>query len=469
MELGRKERIINEQQIVISDLKAKRAESDRQRLILLEKSSANTTIPSPFHQSGEKREDELELIQLRQIKEILEKELNALKKSLKSQKDHNAEQLVEIKKLHEEIALLNKQKELFQMDLLQQQSTRTEYQLSELRKDISETTLNWEITEQNNQRFQEIAAKYQELIQREQEKVVLLETQNQLLEERMEMMKQELNIFRSLDIYEATITSEMKKYHSRRSPLVSKKPITQAEKKENYQSEEPLLSSDDEYDGAYHSAKASHPSPAPVPLTTHSSRSSTTATRLSGSRVDSHTTPLNWGSEPKGDGDDRNLPGDEDVGPELVLRDISQSPQLPLRAQTSLKSSFDSVKSNLQSHNLQDSKQITPSLTRNLERRDVFSPSQVKERSDSTWKPSPSPALLSRHLGSQNEVKSRTVGSAKPEVPSRIPNQQERNTSTDTPTSATRTHQTLRAGGLTQSSRPSKEEFERAKKLLAKR
>lgn len=417
----------------------------------------------------------MELIQLRQIKEILEKELSTLKKSLKSQKDHNNEQLLEIKKLHEEMALLKKQKELFQMDLLQQQSTRTEHQLNELRKDISETTLNWEITEQNNQRYQEIASKYQELIRREQEKVVLLETQNHLLEERMEMMKQELSIFRSLDIYEATIASEMRKYHESKSPSTIKQTVVLRHEKKgrSYQSADRLLSSDEEEDDSYHH---SNPLPAPVPMTATPTARPSPTSRSIGSRLESRNVPsTTWHSEMKGDDDD-----EEEVGPELILQDISQSPPVESRVH-SLRSS--AVQSTLP----QDSKQITPSLTRNMgaDSRDHFSSAPASSRDNAhrsgfAWKPSPAPSLLNRQSDSRKEISARVSKTDNVLLSSREERNHKYLSSASTgpldrgevpaiSTSPASRPTALRAGGLLHSSRPSKDEFERAKRLLAKR
>jgi hypothetical protein len=484
---------VQEQQVLISDLKAKRAESDRQRLLLLEKAASHGAISLPLSRE-EKREEEMELIQLRQVREILEKELNALKKSLKSQRDINTEQLSEIKKLHEEMSVLKKQKDLFQMDLMKQQTSRTEHQLSELRKDISETTLNWEITEQTNQRFQEIAERYQEIVSREQEKVVLLETQNQLLEERMEMMKQELSIFRSLDIYEATVTSEMRRYHERKSSGSRSSSPTALPRSGagTERAAKELLSSDDdedeEFHGRFHFNRSSHPAPAPVPTSSFSSS------------LPSHQQPppslATWRSEMKGDEDSLSSPRqqqqrqhrggreDEELGPQLALQDMAHSPalhsslstssrhSLPIPTNNSSSASSSSAMatsrsaysfSSRQAHLFQDSKQLTPSMTRGLVKGRADLPperAQPRERESLSWKPVAAPSLLSGQ-GTRDGDRKETLGSHRGA----------------TGESASSSRQgpapSLRAGpgrgGSLHPGRPSKDEFERAKRLLSKR
>lgn len=478
LELGRKERIVQEQQVLISDLKAKRAESDRQRLLLLEKAASPGAISTPLSRE-EKREEEMELIQLRQVKEILEKELNALKKSLKSQREINAEQLSEIKKLHEEMNVLKKQKDLFQMDLMKQQTSRTEHQLSELRKDISETTLNWEITEQNNQRFQDIAEKYQEMVSREQEKVVLLETQNQLLEERMEMMKQELSIFRSLDIYEATVTSEMRRYHERKSKSRSSPTSPPQFSPLRGKAIEDPVSSDDDDETDFHQRFQLHPSPAAsVPSSSFSSSHQLNPTRIT------------WRSEMKGEEESSSSPRqqrqqhqgryDEELGPQLAMHDMIQSPlpsshsSLPPRSRFPLSNTSSSSSSAVgtsrsgytfssrPAHLFQDSKQLTPSmikLTGVSSKEDTKQSMstervQVRERETISLKPMAAPSLLSRQgLRSGDGRKDFSVGSHRGA----------------TGESSSHQPRTLQVGGTPHQGRPSKDEFERAKKLLSKR
>jgi hypothetical protein len=472
---------VQEQQVMITDLKTKRAESDRQRLLLLEK-NAGVAPPSPHHSREDRREEELELIQLRQVKEILEKELSSLKKSLRSQKEISSEQLTEIKRLHEEVGVLKKQKDLFHMDLVKQQSSRTEYQLNELRKDISETTLNWEITEQHNQKFQELTEKYQELIRREQDKVVLLETQNRLLEERMEMMNQELNIFRSLDIYEATVSTEMKRYHESKSPLTlrrgEREAAVQAGQREVKKSATTILSSDDDEDD-YHGRARSRTSVRPLSSPTHAPNSTdrkasqpraSQTLRAKGAR--SPVTPLvSWRSEMKGEDPQQIKDEEDEVGPGLAMQDMTPSPAYNFRRPVPP----------------QDSKQLTPSLSKLTEERGVHSLSTFSSRTQAprerqnedplSLRQPPSSARLG--LGNRREQEmgagrvsvsafaSRSLGhdivAAPP--PSRAFGQDP----TDRAQIGASSRPSSRVGGLASSGRPSKDEFERAKRLLSKR
>jgi hypothetical protein len=540
LELGRKERVAQEQQLLISDLKAKRAESDRQRLLLLERSAASggTQGLSQSQSREERREEEMELVQLRQMKEILEKELSALKRSVRSQRESNVEQQSEIKRLHEELSVLKKQRDLFQMDLLKQQTSRTELQLSELRKDISETTLSWEATEQSKAQFQEIAERYGELVRREQEKVVLLETQNQLLEERMEMMKQELSIFRSLDIYEATVSSEMRRYHENNSNSNSSRggnPTALSQQQLKHRSvsafatgDKELLSSDEEeeeFHGRFQFNRSSHPSPAPAPVPSSTSASASASLSV----------PLaTWRNERKAEEDEesprrmkqqqqqqrqqRGREGgegrddEEEIGPQLALKDMALSPSqlLPLprdMAQThyalpansssgrhSSSSSSSSAPSLLassrggytsrQAHLFQDSKQLTPSMTRlpapppppqtQASHRDQ---DRVNQR-ETLWKPAAQPSLLSRQGAGAARSSSVLAGfssSTNSGSSSHRGSTGESSAALASPSSSSRNSgsASLRTGGaaglMTQQGRPSKDEFERAKRLLSKR
>jgi hypothetical protein len=481
LELGRKERAVQEQQVMITDLKAKRAESDRQRLLLLEKNAG--VAPSSPHQSREdRREEELELIQLRQVKEILEKELGSLKKSLKAQRETNAEQLAEIKRLHEEVGVLKRQKDLFQMDLMKQQSSRTEYQLNELRKDISETTLNWEITEQHQQKFQGLAERYQELIRREQDKVVLLETQNRLLEERMATMSQELSIFRSLDIYEATVSTEMKRYHESKSPLTLRRPEREVTGRKEEKIASAVVSSDEDDDEDYHervrgSWTGTRSLSSPQSASSDREPPSRGSQTLRGKGARNPPPLVSWKSEMKGE-DSHNARNEEDeVGPGLAMQDMTPSP--------SLATAYNFPRRALPTP---DSKQLTPSLSRLTEERERVSSTRTqafglkqrdsadtlswmhqtsssrqgvagrREQEGGTGRVSES-AFTSRSLGHDKVTLSARTSIVAAEHPA----------SRSSTAAAASPRPSPRLGGLTPSARPSKDEFERAKRLLSKR
>ncbi|CAE7832667.1 unnamed protein product, partial [Symbiodinium microadriaticum] len=158
LELSRSERMVQEAQLTTADLKAKRAESEKQRLALLEKlqSQSASTVTAAQHREGD-RQLELENMRLIQSKEILEMEMDALAKSLRSQKQINAGMLEEMDRLRAELDRLQQERDLFHRDVALHESGRTELQLHELRRELAKTVDDWQDTENTKESYEELS------------------------------------------------------------------------------------------------------------------------------------------------------------------------------------------------------------------------------------------------------------------------------------------------------------------------
>jgi hypothetical protein len=215
LELSRSERLLQEQVASVTELKAKRAESERQRMALLEKlQKALTDNAAAQGREGNGRELDLEVLKLTQAKEILERELSTLTKSLRSQKQINAEQMLEIDRLRGEVDRLQQEKDFFRRDMAVHESGRTELQLQELRKELTRTVDDWKESESTRESYEQSSGEASTRLEREKEKVGLLKTQVGLLEDRLDVMSQELAVFRSLDIYHNSMDAELRSYRN---------------------------------------------------------------------------------------------------------------------------------------------------------------------------------------------------------------------------------------------------------------
>ena len=221
LELSRSERVLQEVQQTNADLKTKRAESEKQRVLLLEKLHKASHQSSSGPQKDEERQQlELENIRLTQSREILEKELAALGKSLRSQKQINADVLEELDKMRAEVSRLKQEKNFFHRDMSLQESERTELQLQELRRELTRTVDDWKDVETTKDTLEELSGQANARLEREKEKNSLLQTQVTLLEDRLDLLSQELAVFRSLDIYHTSMDAEMRQYRkAATSPL----------------------------------------------------------------------------------------------------------------------------------------------------------------------------------------------------------------------------------------------------------
>ena len=95
-----------------------------------------------------------------------------------------------------------------QASLLREQS-RAEVQIQGLRSDLEQTVRSWRDSEQVRQDKDESLQHLRRELAREKERVHLLKSQVTLLEDRLRVNLQELNVYRSLDMYKSGMSKEM--------------------------------------------------------------------------------------------------------------------------------------------------------------------------------------------------------------------------------------------------------------------
>jgi hypothetical protein len=89
------------------------------------------------------------------------------------------------------------------------ESTRTEIQLSELKKDLDMTINDWRVSERDRTVKEDTVRELNAELCKERERTSLLKTQVSLLDERLRVSYQELSVFRSLDVYHKSYQAGM--------------------------------------------------------------------------------------------------------------------------------------------------------------------------------------------------------------------------------------------------------------------
>ena len=212
LDVQRLQRTVTEMEALVEDLKRKRAESDKQRTMLLQRMNKLSTENDS---SGrEKVREEYNVLErefhgVQQHNKTLNLELSNLQKSYKQVKATNTELMDAMESLRSEIADLKQEREFFRRDISQMESSRAEKQIQELRKDLAVTAEQWQSSEDVRTQKEEAISDLQYKLSRERDQVALLKAQIRLLEDRVSVTSQELSIFRSLDIYQKSMAAAL--------------------------------------------------------------------------------------------------------------------------------------------------------------------------------------------------------------------------------------------------------------------
>ena len=206
----RLQRTVSELESVVDDLKKKRSESDKQRTVLLERLNKLNAVSDAVSRSRDRdhcRELELELESVRVHNCSLEKELTTTQKSYKLLKSSSVEMSEVVDSLRVEVSELKQEREFFRRDLTHSHTTHAEKQIVALRKDLTATTSEWQAAEELRVQREETVAEWSARLDAEKDKVALLQAQIRVMEQRSEVVAQELSIFRNLDIYQKSMSA----------------------------------------------------------------------------------------------------------------------------------------------------------------------------------------------------------------------------------------------------------------------
>jgi hypothetical protein len=218
LELSRSTRKNEELASKTEEYKKQRDVAERSRIEILQKSSQTGMLEQENLQQRN-AEYALEIQNIKQSKETLQREVEMLERTLKTQKATTKDAMNEISRLQGELAAFKHEKEVHRRDLSANDANRTELQIKELRKDLEKTVVEWQKSEHDKSDKVEALRQCQDELIKEKEKSSLLKTQVLLLEDRIRVMSQELAAFRSLDIYHTTMQSELKSYRSKSPEL----------------------------------------------------------------------------------------------------------------------------------------------------------------------------------------------------------------------------------------------------------
>lgn len=180
LDVQRLQRTVTDMELLVTDLKQKRAESDKQRTVMLErlnKMSASNDAGSRDKTREKINQLERDLQNMQQENKTLGLELSNIEKSNKHLKATNNEQTDVIDSLRVEIADLKQEREFFRRDFSQMESGRAEKQIQELRKDLAVTSAEWQSSEELRRQKEESLSALQVKLESEKDQVALLKAQ----------------------------------------------------------------------------------------------------------------------------------------------------------------------------------------------------------------------------------------------------------------------------------------------------
>lgn len=223
LELDRLRRGQRESHLVCEDLKRVANESAGREQEAERKSQELRESLTEVLGREQSLKNELSLLQT--VKVSVDKELSSLQYTLRNQSAELEQKDVENDNLNKMITDLQREREKLCKDVALQEQSRAEIQLSTLRNELDQTVHDWKTTES-------VADEYVKEIQRlkqenlnEKEKIKLYKNQIALLEDRVKVALHELSVYRSLDVYHTTVSSELGHVreenlsNSRRSPV----------------------------------------------------------------------------------------------------------------------------------------------------------------------------------------------------------------------------------------------------------
>ena len=207
MEVERMRRQLQDYTDTIDTLRQRCTDSDKIR-------EQNFTFASTLQQlesNSNSREKELlsEISLLKQVRSTQAMEIDSLTQSLDGLRKGFDAALLEIEKIREESIALKEEKERIKREMTLTESTRTEIQLSELKKDLDMTINDWRVSERDRTVKEDTVRELNAELCKERERTSLLKTQVSLLDERLRVSYQELSVFRSLDVYHKSYQAGM--------------------------------------------------------------------------------------------------------------------------------------------------------------------------------------------------------------------------------------------------------------------
>eukprot|EP01038_Epipyxis_sp_PR26KG_P006650 gene6650-9129_t len=238
LDLDKSKRIHQEQHQQIIDLKLKSQEIEKYKQEI--SSLSNKLFQSQVALQSNDGNYEREIESLQQSKLTLQNEIDSMKASIESYKQVNDHSLHEIKKLHNDIESVSIDRDKFKREATLSESIRAEAQLNDLKRDLELTVNEWKNLEKEKSSKDKINNQLTADLLKEKEKSSLLKMQIGLSEERVRVLTQELQVYRSLDIYHSSMQVELQSY---RNESNSKSKYNKLIKDDI-----PNITSDDEYE-----------------------------------------------------------------------------------------------------------------------------------------------------------------------------------------------------------------------------
>ena len=150
-----------------------------------------------------------ELNSLNQTKAILTKELESAQNTTHALRISLDDANVTIDGLRVNLGDTRRERDTLTKSVGERERSRAEQQLSSLRADLSATVTSWKNAEEMRLEKDKAMHNIRQEIAREKERSGLLKSQVNLLENRLRTCLQELGVYRTLDVYQSGLNSEM--------------------------------------------------------------------------------------------------------------------------------------------------------------------------------------------------------------------------------------------------------------------
>lgn len=145
-----------------------------------------------------------------QLSDQTREELSAMRASAREKEE--AEEAA-----NEKLVALQRKVDKARLDATELASAKAGDELREMRGELEKSMASWQTSEQTQRLYEESAKKLKHSLYTEQERATLFKAQVSLLEDQLRAASEELEVFRQLDVYKATLQREFETVRKHRN------------------------------------------------------------------------------------------------------------------------------------------------------------------------------------------------------------------------------------------------------------
>lgn len=213
IDLDKAKRAIQEQNILLSEARAKQTEVEKLKADLEANLSQVTLNKQQLLQSNKKQQQDLDNMKHQQ--ELLNQEISNLKAKYSSSLNLSNQLQSELSQLNLQNETLLQERDMVKRELAQLETQKAESQLNQLKREMEQTARDYEDYEKEKSIKDKMIQQLQLEMSKEKEKNVLFKMQISMLEERVKVLSQELSVYKSIDVYHSSMQIELQSYRNK--------------------------------------------------------------------------------------------------------------------------------------------------------------------------------------------------------------------------------------------------------------